>query len=168
MTLFEVIYPAVMHLAIPANIPDRTMQQLADLIATGTEVDMAMVGRNLKSAASIAWAEQDGRACGVIVLKQPLPAYRDKVFEAAGVPELAQKYRFELGYTYVEPAQRSQGTSVKLGRLMVRDLNGPVFATTRANNTTVNKLLNFIGFKQLGQPYTSQRGDYNLILWGNR
>jgi hypothetical protein len=156
------------HIAAPAQVDRQTMQQLAQLIATGTEVDMAMVARNLQNAASIAWAEDHGQAVGVIVLKRPVTSYRDKVFAAAGAAELAREYNVELGYTYVDPAQRTQGTSIRLMRTMMRGLSGKVFATTRENNTTINKLLTFAGFKQLGTPYTSERGNYKLFLWVNQ
>lgn len=168
MKIFEVTSPVEIRIAQPAQVPPQTMQQLAQLIAVGTEVDMSMVARNLKAAATIAWAEDNGQAVGVIVLKHPVTSYRDKVFEAAGVAEMAREYPVELGYTYVSPDQRSQGTSIKLMRTMMRSLRGKVFATTRENNTTINKLLTFAGFKQLGEPYMSGRGDYRLFLWVNQ
>jgi GNAT superfamily N-acetyltransferase len=168
MRIYEINQPAELHISAPAQIPEETLYQIADLIASGSEVNMGMVERNLQAAESIAWADVEGQAVGAIVLKHPVPGYKEKVFTAAGVPELARRYQTELGYTYVDPAHRSRGTSVQLGRLMMRNLRGSVFATTREENTTINKLLTFIGFKQLGEPYTSSRGDYRLFLWVNK
>lgn len=149
----------------PAQIDPRLLQQLADLIAAGSEVDGSMVLRNLKAAQNIAYATDNGRAVGVIVLKNPVPAYRSKVFAAAGVPEMERNFTTELGYVYLMPEYRPQGVAARLLRLMNRSVQGNAFATTRENNTTINKILQFAGFKVTGEPYASARGDYQLFLW---
>lgn len=167
MLILEIANVAEVHVKAPAQISPETLQQLAQLIAEGSEVDMSMVSRNLQNAVTIAWAQRDGVPVGVMVLKRPVPAYRDKVFDASGVSELASQYNVEVGYAYVIPEERTTGTSMRLGRAMISAMAGRVFATTRENNTTINKLLTFLRFQRLGNPYSSARGDYNLFLWVN-
>lgn len=153
------------QLSGPDQIDAQTLQALAQLISIGSEVDGTMVLRNLKAASSIAYAMDGQNPVGVIVLKNPVESYRNKVFQAAGVPELEQNYKLELGYVYMLPEYRTQGVSARLLRLMNRSITVPAFATTRENNTTINTILKFAGFKQTGEPYSSARGDYQLFLW---
>lgn len=139
--------------------------QLSELISSGNEVDMVVVERNLKKAPIITYALVDGEAVGVVVLKSPVPSYQDKVFNAANVDSEASKYHVEVGYAYVSPEFRGVG-SIKMLRAMGRAMTMPVFATTREANSTINSVLKYAGFRQLGDMYQSDRGGYNLILWG--
>lgn len=155
-----------LQIATPGQIDPRKFGELVDLIGEGSEVDMRVVERNLQNAAMIAWADVDQTAVGVMVLKNPLAVYKRKVFDSAGVPDLRDQYQTELGYVYVRPQFRGT-TSISLGRLMFRNINkNTVFATCRAENRVVVVSLRHMGFKQLGRTYPSQRGDYQLMLWG--
>jgi hypothetical protein len=167
MLILEIVNVAEVHVQAPAQISPETLQALAQLIAEGSEVNMGMVARNLQNAVTIAWSERDGQPVGVMVLKRPVPAYRDKVFDASGVGEQASQYNVEIGYVYVVPEERTTGTSMRLGRAMLAAMPPKVFATTRENNSTINKLLTFLRFQRLGNPYASARGDYQLLLWAN-
>ena len=138
---------------------------IAELIAAGNEVDMNIAVNNLKRAPLVIYAtNRDNDPIGVVVLKDPNSSYRESVFIKSG-SENNGKYRYEVGYVYVVPSYRSTGASVRLIRELGRRLTMPVFATTRENNTTMNKILQYGGFSQSGDTYPSQRGDYNLILW---
>jgi len=148
-----------------SNINRDVMNQLINLIATGSEVDMGVVRRNLMSAPVIGYAMDNDSAVGVIVLKNPVASYRNKVFMAAGVPELESRYNLEIGYTFVKEEYRSRGVGIYLCRKMVRNVSAPIYATTREANTTINKLLQFGGFQKTGNSYNSDRGNYNLFLW---
>lgn len=152
------------NISTPNEIAPEILQQLSQLISTGSEVEMSMVQRNLQKASSIGYALDNGRPVGVIVLKDPVPSYRQKVFQNAGVPELEQRYQLELGYVYVEPQYRGM-VSARLLRLMNRSITSPIFATTRENNTTINKILEFGGYQLTGEPWSSDRGTYNILLW---
>ena len=152
------------NVSSPNEIAPEILQQLSQLIATGSEVDMSMVSRNLANANSIGYAIDNGKPVGVIVLKNPVSSYRQKVFQNAGVPELQQTYQLELGYVYVEPEYRGM-VSARLLRLMNRSITAPIFATTRENNTTINKILQFGGYQLTGEPFASDRGTYKILLW---
>ena len=149
----------------PGNIDRNVMRQLSQLIAEGQEVDMGVVNRNLANASSIGYAMDNGKAVGVIVLKNPVDVYRHKVFIEAGVPELERRYNLEIGYAFVSVDYRTRGVGVYLCRKMVRSISAPIYATTREANTTINKLLQFGGFKKTGDSWQSDRGNYNLFLW---
>ena len=141
------------------------MTGLAELISAGQEVTMSVVNRNLASAASIAYALDGDRPVGIVVLKNPVSSYREKVFYEADVPELERNYKLEIGYTYVIQEYRPRGVGINICRKMVNSISTPMYATTREENTTINKLLKFAGFKLTGSPWRSDRGNYNLLLW---
>ena len=90
---------------------------------------------------------------------------KEKVFHSAGTPELLDRFKLEVGYAFVEPSMRSQGVGIQVLRTMRTKMPAGVFATTRENNTTINAILKFAGFRETGEKYSSARGDYNLILW---
>ena len=113
----------------------------------------------------IASADVNGHMVGAVVLKVPNAQYRQRVFEKAGVPELERNYRLEVGYAFVAPGHRASGVSVRLLGAMRNQMPAQVFATTREQNTAINTLLQFAGFRVTGEPYASDRGTYNLLLW---
>jgi hypothetical protein len=163
---YEFITESIRYSVEPGSaFNERSLQQIAALIAQGGEVSAETVMGNLVRAPLIGVAFDGERAVGAIVLKQPNTVYRAKVFQAAGVPRLEPKFQLEVGYVYVLPDQRSTGVSVNLMRTVNRQLPPNVFATSREQNTTINKILQFAGFRASGEPYPSSRGNYRLILW---
>lgn len=163
--LFENDSPVQYHLARPANINPSLLTDIADLIVAGAEVPSNQVQRNLQQAVNIVWASDHGRTMGVVVLKRPIPSYKDYVFQSAGVANQAQHYNQELGYVYVLPKYRAQGVGAKMLRIMNRNVQQPVFATTRENNRTINTILKWAKFDVTGDPWASSRGNYRIMLW---
>ncbi len=165
MKIFEVTEPSFEIHSVSGSELGEHFDQVANLVASGNEVDMSIAVNNLKKAPLVIYAtDPNGKPIGVVVLKDPNPSYRESVFAKSG-SENDGRFRYEVGYVYVVPTYRSTGASVRLIRELARRLTMPVFATTRENNTTINKILQYGGFKQTGNMYSSQRGDYNLILW---
>lgn len=68
------------------------LEQIAELIAQGGEVNMSLVHQNLSRSPMIASADVNGHMVGAVVLKVPNAQYRQRVFEKAGVPELERNY----------------------------------------------------------------------------
>lgn len=146
----------------PRNISRDTIYSLADLIAQGGEVGMDLVQRNLENSPAIAWVESDNEPVAVGVLKNPVNSYKQKVFQSAGKPELANRYNLELGYIYVDPDFRNQGLASSIVDALARE---NIYATTRENNPKMISILKTAGFRQAGDPYPSARGNYNILLW---
>ena len=141
------------------------LEQIAELIAQGGEVNMSLVHQNLSRSPMIASADVNGHMVGAVVLKVPNAQYRQRVFVKAGVPEQERNYNLEVGYAFVAPGHRASGVSVRLLGAMRNRMPAQVFATTREQNTAINTLLRFAGFRVTGRPYASDRGTYNLLLW---
>jgi hypothetical protein len=141
------------------------LEQIANLIAQGGEVNMSLVHNNLVRSPMIASASVNGQMVGAVVLKVPNAQYKQRVFNKAGVPEQERNYNLEVGYAFVDPAHRASGVSIRLLHAMRNRMPAQVFATTREQNTVINTILKFAGFRVTGQPYASDRGTYNLLLW---
>lgn len=112
----------------------------------------------------IGYAKFNDDIIGVMVLKNPNVEYRKKVFTVAEVPDLMQYYPYELGYAYVIPKYRGQGTAAYLLNELV-DNRSDVFATTREDNVKMINLLKKNSFVQAGNTRKSDRGNYGIVLW---
>lgn len=150
------------HNAKPSQITDDVLQQILALIENGQQVSMTRVSNNLRRAEMIGYAKFNDDIVGVMVLKNPNPNYRKKVF--AEVPDLIEKYPYELGYVYVIPKYRGQGTASYLLNELVGN-RSDVFATTREDNTKMISLLKQNSFVQAGNTRKSDRGTYGIVLW---
>jgi predicted GNAT family N-acyltransferase len=139
------------------------IDSIAKFIASGNEVDYSTALSGLKSAEIIGIAKSDNTIIAVRVLKNPNRSYKNKVFILADVDP--HGYEYELGYNMVDQSYRNMGVSTKLGQMVLSKANAKVFATTRSANTFANKGLITLGFKQVGEPYQSARGNYTLQLW---
>lgn len=162
----ELIRPMKIHLSTdPSNIHPDVMVELIGLIQDSGEVSMDKIHRNIVNADAVSWVSDDGQPVGVLVLKNPLKSYKYKVFDAAGLPEEADDFNVELGYLYVKPEFRGQGKAKDLVQTLISKTDKRIYATTREVNHVANDMLSKMNFKNIGNPYQSSRGNYNLLLW---
>ena len=102
----------------------------------------------------------------IAALKNPATEYREKVSKQAGIELDASDFPYELGWIYVAPPARGLGYSGELVRAAVARANGQgIFATSREDNTPMHRALLKFGFGRVGNPYKSDRGDYNLVVF---
>lgn len=147
----------------PSSFGQQTLDRLAELITGGGETNNRNINRNLRNAHAIAFARVNGYPIGVAVVKQPVATYTPKVFQAAGVAELATQFRLELGYVVISPQYRGQGVAQKLMGL-INQTNQPMYATTRSDNSSMIHILQSMGFEPTGTPYQGESGN-KLTLW---
>jgi hypothetical protein len=100
-------------------------------------------------------------------LKNPSKDYRDGVFEKAGVPDAAKPYELELGWVFVLPEQQGKKYSLVLSAAALSQASRtPTFATTRLDNVAMQKTLEHLGFRRLGDSWRSARGRQpRLVLY---
>ena len=152
------------HIKKPHDINSDTMKQIYDLILSGGEVSSSMLMTNLERAYQIAYASIDDRVVAVSVVKVPNTHYRDKVFQMSGSNENPNDYPYEVGYVYAVPEIRGTRIIYDAFHMFNANISG-VFATVRQDNNNAIRLLQRSGYKLIGSPYKSSRGDYNLLLW---
>jgi GNAT superfamily N-acetyltransferase len=163
-TLDEASTNIAIKIATPQELDVNLKQQVIDLVAQGGEVANNFISTGINRAKLLGIAVDQDRVVAVTAVKQPLTEYRNKVFAAAGVADLADQYPYESGYSYTDPEYRPSGVSARLHREVFRRVNQPMFATVRSDNRVALLGLQRLGFAAIGQPYASSRGDYTLTL----
>ena len=163
MKINEVTSGIQYRIYAPNAFKSSTLDAFASLIYASGETNARNIRRNLRKAHAIAFARIDGIPIGVAVVKNPIATYVPKVFDAAGVPELAPRFKLELGYVNVDPQYRGHGISTKL-MSMIRQIGAPMYATTRGENTTMQHILQSEGFTPTGNPFKGESGS-ELTLW---
>jgi RimJ/RimL family protein N-acetyltransferase len=150
----------------PQACTSAELRACVDLIASGGEVQTYGLAARVQQAALLSFLRYHGAVVGVAALKHPDEGYRDSVFDKAGV-EHSEQFRLELGWLFVAPAFRGQGYSEHLIRAVLQHANGPVFATSAANNVAVQRINQHVGLRPTGRPYTGHNGRWLVLFTMN-
>jgi ribosomal protein S18 acetylase RimI-like enzyme len=146
-----------------------TAEELAEyvrLLRRGRQVKGAALERRVRSASRLAFHRDGADLVGIAALKRPLPSYKKRVFDKAGVPERAPGFDTELGWAYTAPEHRGRGICKSLvDRLLRSAPQESVFATTRAGNVPMRGILSEVGFQKVGDPFPGKVGNDLLELW---
>lgn len=141
------------------------LREVASLINAGGQIVSHMSANDVKSAKSLAVAISDGHIVAIAALKPSMTAYKNRVFENAGVPSEAKKYNSEIGWLMVSPEFRGQGLGKTLTqKLLATAGSTPIYATVRANNKASLGLLTGVGFSPLGKPFKGLSGNMIVLL----
>jgi RimJ/RimL family protein N-acetyltransferase len=82
------------------------------------------------------------------------------------VPQCAASFDVELGWVYVLPEHRGKHYSEVLSAAANSQSDGaPVFATTRSDNIAMQKALERLQFRRVGDPYWSADNKRTLMLY---
>jgi len=149
----------------PKESTEEELKDFYDLIVAGGNFTGDLMDR-IKDAKLLGFIYEGGELVGTRGIKRPKDSYKNKVFDKAGVSELAREYKYETGYAYTSPKMRKKGLYGKMASHMFKFLKFPTFATTQ--HKTVINLLKKYGFEQLGEPYKSEIGEHKLILMGRK
>src|SRR5215216_4567220 len=97
---------------------DCTTEALADfekLVLEGGTVDPQELTQRIRNALRLLFLRtSDGQLVGVGALKQPGPAYRDRVFANAHATVASDAYRVELGWVVVAKTHQGRGLSTRI------------------------------------------------------
>jgi predicted GNAT family N-acyltransferase len=145
-----------------------TSQALADfeqLVVEGAAVDPQKLDERIRKAFRLLFLRtSDGQLVGVGALKYPRPAYRDRVFAAAGATVPPNEYPVELGWVVVAKSHQGQRLSTRIvGELLPFAKNDNIFATTRADERIMSFASDY-GFKINGKAYPGGHG-CDLVLY---
>ena len=143
------------------------IQAFVQVASKGEEVEARDIARGAERAAALLWIADNSGPVAVAGLKTPLDSYKKRVFSKAGVSAQHQEFVFELGYIYVEKSHRKQGFGEKLVREAIALAgNQNIYATTRINNESMQRILQRNNFSAIGSAYLSERSDTKLLLFG--
>jgi ribosomal protein S18 acetylase RimI-like enzyme len=150
----------------PDGCSDGEIAAFCCFVRQGGEVESLRLEGRVRQARALCFLYVGGTLVGVAALKQPDPGYRSKVFKKAAVPKDATLFDLELGWVYVQPDHQSKGYSLVLSAAAKSQSDGaPIFATTRSDNTAMQKTLERLKFKRIGDPYLSEDGERTLLLY---
>jgi GNAT superfamily N-acetyltransferase len=150
----------------PEECPDEDLRSFVRMVRQGGQVTSAGLEARIASAAWLGLARLGGKLAGVAALKVPRRAYHSKVFSAAQASEQAHRFPLEFGWAFVVPPFRGLGIAkALLGALLAKNVGGGTFATTRADNRFMERILRDAGFEILGQPFQSPRKETTNSLW---
>lgn len=144
----------------PALCSKAELDEFCKFVRQGDEVETQGLEARVKRAKALVFLRVDGELVGVAALKEPLRTYRDGVFRKALVPDSSKGFRFELGWVFVPPAHRRKGYSRVLSAAAINQCERtPTFATTRLDNVPMQRVLEQIGFRRVGDSWQSDRGN---------
>jgi GNAT superfamily N-acetyltransferase len=150
----------------PDSCSDGEIAAFCCLVQQGDEVmGLGLEGR-VRQATALSFLYINGTLVGVAALKQPHRGYRERVFKKAAVPKDSAMFELELGWVYVRPEYRKKGYSEVLSAAAKTQSDGaPIFATTRSDNHAMQKTLEHLRFRRIGESYPSEDGERMLLLY---
>jgi|SRR5690606_25070288 len=90
-------------------------------------------------------------------------------FDKSGIPELKDKYNFELGYIFLIDKEEYRGKGIGkslYNKLLKQVENKNIFATTEENDENPMKfILKKIGFSKSGENYTGEETGKQIGLY---
>ena len=153
----------------PSEASEDELQDFYDLLLESGEVMAGGLMNRIRNAIYLIFMVDTvtDQVIGIGGIKIPLEIYKEKVFNAAGVPELMDEYDFEIGWIYIIPEYRGSGIFKFAKEIKKLMSHRRVFITTRADNKIIVKMLERNGVQQLGEPYRSPISGKWIILFGN-
>jgi len=150
----------------PANLTPGELEKLVELVAEGGEVAEG-VGQRMKTADAIGLVRYEKSIVGTAALKKPTPGYRRRVFDKAKSSLSPDQFSRELGWIFLKQEHRAKGQMRPLIEgLMVAAGDNGVFATTRASNDRMQRILSHQKFARHGEanPSIENAGEELLLF----
>jgi ribosomal protein S18 acetylase RimI-like enzyme len=147
----------IFELEAPIVTSPDAIKAFAEFVARFGEVRLRGLGDRVADAERLIRVLADGRMVGGAALKNPRDSYRQKVATRAAAEIGRSDYPLELGWIAVDGAFRGRGLAKGLvGKAIEASEGRGLFATTRADNTAMLRVLEAAGFSLLGRPYASE------------
>jgi hypothetical protein len=150
----------------PTKCHRKELDDFHRLALKSEQVESYRLGERIRKAKLLAFHYIDDKLVGIVALKRPNETYKKGVFRKAGVNEESEKYSLELGWAFTLKKHRGSHICSNLVRKIVNVLGSQnMFATTRTNNLSMQKILMKNGFKKMGKPYKGRTDAYCLRLF---
>jgi hypothetical protein len=134
------------------------------LVVKGGEVKEKYAVEGTAHADTLLWLQDANGMYGVAAIKKPRETHRKGVFENAGVSDLSSEFPLEYGYAFVEDGRRGRGEGRALMLAAMKALGSrAAFATARATNDKITKMLEKNDFKIVGNEYRSDEDPLRML-----
>lgn len=150
----------------PQELTDEEFAAVRALILEGAEVDATHLSDYLRSSHWIALIAREGQLACVGVIKAARPNYIQGIARKSGYALEVENCGGEFGYVVTKAAFRKQGLANALSVALLASFGGPLYATTRDDNSGIHKIVRENGFEHVGEKWRSVEhpGSY-LMLW---
>ncbi len=151
----------------PSDCSNRQLKEFETLVRKGDEVSARGLSSLIRTAEWLVFLYEGAEIlAGIAALKNPRAAYKRKVFQKACSSDDPDTFVYEIGWLFVENKFRGRKLSRRLLQSAVELApDQKVYATTRENNMKMDKTNRRCGFTVSGSAYTSDSGEYNLLLY---
>lgn len=150
----------------PAECTDAELRDFRTLVVEAGEVQTAGLDELIGRAHLLAFVGSDWAIVAVGALKRPRDAHRARVFKKAASSVGPEPYSLELGWISVGAQRRRQGLGTMVSVQLCKVVEGPLYATARADNDGMRHILEGLGFRQEGKPYAGRNETLALYLRG--
>lgn len=153
----------------PAKCNNQKIVSFCSLVEKGEEVNINTLEDGVRRARFLGFYYIDDKLVGVAALKNANPDYQNSVFERAGKPEFAKKFRYEIGYAFTDDKYRCMCICRNIIRhLIAREESENIFSTARSSNIAMGEILIKLKFKKIGNPFFGRlkdKGEYYVQLY---
>ncbi|NOT42956.1 MAG: ATP-binding protein [Alphaproteobacteria bacterium] len=141
----------------PAEFSSVEITAIAKLVIEGDEV-IDGIEQRLLTADLLGSIRYEMKIVGTGALKKPATTYSKRVFDKAKASVPLTDYPLELGWIFLQQEHRSMGQMQLLVRMLV-EMGGEagLFATARASNEKMQRILVKQDFVRHGESYPSNR-----------
>ena len=136
-----------------------------DLVISGNQNREEHVLKTFRSLVYVGFLYENDEIMAVSSIKKG----RTISFEKAGVPDEAENYPYEVGFSFTSPKSRGKGYNTILKKKMFSKIKGyGVYATIRIDNKASLSVNKKFGFTELGEPYQGIVTDVKLLVYDNK
>ena len=138
--------------------------RIVSMLKEGREVDAESALDELPNCPIVTTIGDGEKIVSAAALKSVRKTYNESISENSG-------YRLppgipELGYVVTDAGHRKQGHARSVCLAVLKDLDGPLFATVRIDNRSMIVILECNGFVRVGDAWPSRkRKNVKLGLW---
>lgn len=150
----------------PACLQEHELNEFEKIVLAGGEVQAYGLRQRLQNAYRLGQIKFEEKVLAVGAIKQSNFTYRKNIFAKAKLTELASRYKFEIGWVYVQPQSRGNGLASQIVASLLDSIpNKDAYATSRATNLPMHSVLLKNEFRCAGEPYESTIADEDIIMF---
>lgn len=149
----------ISYVKSPSECTYEEIDSFHKLVLCGGQVDKIGLINRIKKSKTLAFYYIDNQVVSVAALKSPNYAYKSNIFIKAGIPQLINQYKYEIGYAYTSSEHRRKGICSKLiSKLIANESSSEIYVST--GNPSMASILKCLDFERIGNPYQGLYSDY--------
>lgn len=148
----------------PKNVNSKRLIEFIEYIKLGGQVISNGLRQRVNNARLLGFYYTEDKLTSIVAIKGQNASHQLKVFQDANESARCDNFSFELGWAYTIEAYRGKGMCNEVVQAILKVETENLFATTRCDNLSMQKILDKNGFKVIGKPYEGD-GHYSLLLF---